>query len=292
MKKNFFFYKYVEEILSYDGEGKIEDQEIESNIVINSIKEQSGFLEVTFELYRGDTNKRTVYILNNNKQQHSIEIPTKYTKIKSKLLIQLQPGENTLTFSGIDIEKELTHFSEKEKLVIQDTSLEKSPIKEIHFFNITLKNLQVIRPLYTSTKLNLTCNVYQKNTKIAGEYVSQINSDFYIVEQKINQSKIKKEINQTIVELKHSCKYKPTHLKSYSYASIFFNLSLENNTIKILENKFISTIDHIQTNQTLHLEKNEEKIQYHSEQKKFKENSNLPLLGAMSMLLIGFVLIW
>ena len=292
MKKNFFFYKYVEEILSYDEEEKIEDQEIESNIVINSIKEQSGFLEVTFELYRGDTNKRTVYILNNNKQQHSIEIPTKYTKIKSKLLIQLQPGENTLTFSGIDIEKELTHFSEKEKLVIQDTSLEKSPIKEIHFFNITLKDLQVIRPLYISTKLNLTCNVYQKNTKIAGEYVSQINSGFYIVEQKFNQSKIKKEINQTIVELKHSCKYKPTHLKSYSYASIFFNLSLENNTIKILENKFISTIDHIQTNQTLHLEKNEEKIQYHSEQKKFKENSNLPLLGAMSMLLIGFVLIW
>jgi hypothetical protein len=285
--KETFFYKYIEddeEIVSADEE----IQELISYVTLLTRQEQNGFLELSFELYRGDTAKRTFYITNNNKQQHSIEIPNKYTKIKSKLRINLDNGENKILFSGIDILHELEHFYEHEENQPLEDILN-NDLPDIQFFAITQLGEDISKSFMTLKEIQIICNMYQKNTKVSNEVSKIFESGFYTINHIINTSKLRVEENQSNIELKQTCKYKSPNLKSYKYETSYFNYSfLKEVNQESLNVEFSS----FEKNRTFEISEKETEISYYSTQKTLREKANLPIMGAMSALLIGFLVLW
>lgn len=273
-----FFYKY-EEKQKEEQEEIQQEYEKESKLLIKSKEIIDQHMRLSIELYRGDTAKRVLNIYNNNKKLSSIEIPTKYGKVKSTIMIPLETGENSIVFQGIELDHELNHFIEK---VEEETNLqvsEKIVIPKVSFFNLSIEENIVQRPFFSSGKLLISCTIYKNKTKVSDSFDLEIEGGFYIIENNLYVHKL----TQDTIELKQTCKYKEENRKTFKYESVSFNYTKtqENDSFKLNDTQ-VEELEELK-NKSLHIK---------SSNTHLKEKANLPIMGAMSLLIISMVLMW
>ena len=222
--------------------------------------------EIQFEIFRGDTSKRTIYFHLNKKKIASLEIP-KNTKIKGRLFLNFEKEKNILVVSGLDLKNEFEFIREEKNLDSNlnensislsssnkkssnsiSENLEKTKILKLYF---KIENLSINSSLIqininqTIENIEGTCYILDYRTKISND-VNISNNSFQKITLTINNSKIRNQsTNQT--ELKINCKYKNSNLKSYKYESKYFNYT-----------KIIEPISYNLTNKNLSYELNNE----------------------------------
>jgi hypothetical protein len=228
-EKTVSFYSNLVEEENADSE---DDFELESYIEIKNrdLVEQGVKNELEYSIYRGDTSKRTVYFYLNSQKISSNEL-TKYSKVKGRLLLNFDQGNNELVIQGLDIEEIISIYlplindSRSNDLVdlgIKNNQKQFFEIKTIDIEDTTL-NLNL-----DSNLENLTgsCYVLNKRTKISNEFNLSLNK--LNTQLNVNDSNLE---NNTLLKL--TCKYKKSHLKSYNYESKEFNYTIENISLEL-----------------------------------------------------------
>lgn len=210
-----FFYKKYEEISCSEQTSTSRLTESKSYIIIlnkdDLINQKTNILK--YEIYKGDTNKRTIYIYENSKKLHSQELP-KFTKIKGQIILNLEKEKNSIKLSGLDLEEtfQITtnesntkQLSEKEKLDFQISNISQKNIHINFKIGTLLKNLTGICYInFIRTKISNSINLTKTKSLI------------------INQTKLLKKSTQKSYNLTLVCKYQKQNQKTINYASTKF----------------------------------------------------------------------
>lgn len=232
--------------------------ELNSKIIINNLNEikTRDSLKLEYEIIKGDTTKTAVnFYFDSNK------VLTLYMKKNSQI-----EGKLELTRDNI---KEIKIEGLGEKVIVKlDKIINKTNIIKSNSSNNTkvlkipenskpkiqknyfeIKNISIIYNNLNFTitsninNLSYICYVLLSRTKVT-ETIENSNLTKYSL--KINNSKIKDKTNTNNLTLKLLCKYKKSHLKTYSYFSKEFNYSIykiiTNNTYNTTNNTIKSSI--------------------------------------------------
>lgn len=187
-----------------------------------------------YEAYKGtDTSKRTFLVYHGTKKINSIAVSKKDQKIKGEFRINLTNGLNRVLVTGLDLEEEFYILKED----VPNINFEQNFIieQESNFFDLT-KILVDDENVYFDINTNLDsldgdCQIYLVRTKVS-DSLNLSNQTFLINFLEINISKLKeKDSSSKTYQLKLSCKYKESHLKSFKYESKYFNYSIPKQTV-------------------------------------------------------------
>lgn len=275
-----FFYKFEEEPDEIEAEELEKNQEKESQLLITSREIINNYMKLSIELYRGDTAKRVLNIFVNSKKQSSIEIPTKYSKVKTTLMIPLEQGENSIVLQGIELDQELNHvFDEElhEQQVLDE--LDKITFPDLKFFNISIDKKTIRRPFFSSGKILISCTVYRNKTKISNTFDLEIESGFHIIENILDETKL----IQNITELKQTCKFKKGHRTTFQYETSYFNVT----KTPVLSQNLTGNFTH--KNNT---KKENESFHKVSSNTQVKSNASIPIFSAFSLLIVVMIVFW
>lgn len=268
------------------------------NDVTNSLK---------YEIYRGDTRKRVVHFYLNGDKVNSVEVLNKYMKISGSFILDFKDGINELLIEGLDktFELEIYRDIEEDIQVVVENSFHVDFDSDYYKLS-DLRFLENQVFFYVDTDLiNLTsqCYVLDKKTKVS--LVLNINSSG-IYHLEINGSQVDKGVD----ELKLTCKYKKSELKSYNYESKLFEykaplistgkkspivkLANISNDFKTSESDEMVLLD-IKENLKPALNFNSTKesdVIHVSKGVKLKENSYFPVFIGSMMVLTMMILKW
>lgn len=241
-KLAFFYKKYEPEILNQSKEEYLNPL-IETISYIN-ISNQEELRNSTsnilkYEIYKGDTLKRSVYFYLNGKKISSIEL-NKFSKIKGQIELKFDRLINELKIEGLDKNVSLIIISNEYNIENIDNLESKTKIENSEFIIYNLsQNLSKISFNVNSTIENLDADCYINfvKTKIS-QTINLSNSNLQKLELEINDTKLISKNNQNNYTLKLSCKYKKEELKTYNYENLEFIYKIKSNqkTATILEN--------------------------------------------------------
>ena len=234
------------------------------------------------EVFRGDINKRTIYVYNNNKKLTSFELE-RFTKIKSKIDLNLHTGKNKITIKGLDLEETFIIWKNKtisinNNYITSILNLNNSKLKPKSNFNILNFSQinQTINFNIISSIKNLTtiCYILSKRTKVSNilnltNLINHLNNSLFSLD--INNSiLIKNNLNNlNNLTLKLLCKYKKLTNKNYLYKNKIFNYSINLDNIKKVTNlnpilkinvpllKYKLNLSKINNNKTITIESNQ-----------------------------------
>lgn len=285
----FFYSKNQEEVIT-----KIENQNSNSQIKIINQDSLVNLLtnELRYQIYRGDTLKRTIYFYLNSKIVHSIEID-KYSDVKGKIELNLLPGENNIIIKGLDEEETLTIFNKQKS---NNLATKEIPSKEKQYFNIT--NFSINNSLISfninSNIDNLTqiCYINYIKTKVS----NVANSSLINLTLQINDSQLYEKSQTKTNSLTLTCKYKKAELKTYNYYSQDFNYTinfpntnqqLETNKDYFTNNEYINDTQYSKT-----LSKTQE-TKYHQNNvsENYESKNQTSKLNSVYFILLGVVLL-
>ncbi len=199
-----------------------------------------------YEIYRGNTTKRTIYFYHNNKKINSFEVE-KYSKISGKIPFDKNLGNNSIKILGFEIETEVNFYPPEINLSQNYINKSDFMFKDyFEFVNFSLNNYsRVLFEINSSFDYDFICYVYFDKTVVSDILnVSNIsneskNNNFSLnldnlkIKEKLKKTQISLNLNQTEkeLELKLYCKYKKSSLKTYNSLSYFFNFSLDENIL-------------------------------------------------------------
>lgn len=198
-----------------------------------------------YEIYRGNSSKKISYIYHNGKKLVSFELE-KYSKIDGKINFDNIAGNNSLVISGFDIESKVI-FYPSEVISLQNNSIFSiNSVKEwFEIVNFSLDNNQKASfNINSSFDYNSICQIYYDKT-VVSNVIDTINAssndalnekislDLDISKIHAKFEKIENNFQNNTFELKLSCKYKKSELKTYKYYFYYFNYSLNDNLTEI-----------------------------------------------------------
>ncbi len=255
--------------------------------------------ELVYEIYRGDTSKRTVYFYLNSNKIFQTEIG-KYSKIKGKIKLPINNSKNVITISGLDEKEVITIPSREDEINKTNSTFERDDAKdtrEKQYFNLTslrVNNSVLIFEIYTNLdSYEGDCYTRYVRTKVSNVYnITQNVSEISLL---INISKLEEKEKRVSYNLSLICKYKKSDLKTFKYVSESFIFSVNEDSksgIMEFENDSI-LLDSTDENgsSTLSSEKGEEKeveddeIVFESQNEKTKLKSQYFILLGLSSLL-------
>ncbi len=176
-----------------------------------------------YEIYRGDTSKRSIYFYLNNKEISSFEL-AKYTKISGRLKLNLENDNSyNLSIFGLDLKQDISiNNSSKAKIVLISKN-NKFEIKDFIINNSIIKY-----EIGNNLDENFTsqCYITYIKTKVSNILNITINQTKY--SQNINVSKLFAKEKMQDYELKLTCRYKDKSKSYYTYESKEFILSIKN----------------------------------------------------------------
>ncbi len=275
-----FFYKFEEEIDEIEADIVEKNQEKESQLLITSREIINDYMKLSIELYRGDTAKRVLNIFVNSKKQSSIEIPTKYSKVKTTLMIPLEHGENSIVLQGIELDQELNHLFDEElheQKVLDE--FDKIIFPDLKFFNISIDEKTIRRPFFSSGKILISCTIYRNKTKISNTFDLEIESGFHIIENVIDETKL----IQNTTNLKQTCKFKKEHRSTFQYETSYFNVTKIPSLSQSLKGNFTHKNNTKKENESFH------KV---SSNTLVKSNASIPIFSAFSLLIVVMIVFW
>lgn len=259
--------------------------------------------EILYEIYRGDTSKRTVYFYLDKNKVAQFEIE-KYSKIKGKLDIYSLEKVKNIQISGLGELFSINTISKGNNSFFEIK--ENKKVKQYFEVKNFSLNLNKINFIINSNLENLTYICYINNKKSLVSKKIGINDPLFLI---INESLL----DENNVALKLICKYKKSFLKTEKYFSFLFNYTKTSDKLRSysdLTNKSLNSLgsqnffeesDH-KSSQLLsniisgkHLENNlvqdklEEKIVYESRNIKFKNNSIYIIYFTMLSIIIYLI---
>ncbi len=218
-----FYSKHIECSQTSDSSSESSsDSNIKSSISYISIINKGELLSgssntLLYEIYKGDTAKRAIYIYQNNQKIHTFELE-KYTRIKGRLPISEETNE--IKFEGFNLSESIT-------LSKSNPSLPENSINSNQFFsiyNITQNSNKINFFIYSNFEnLTATCYIYLNKTKISEEINLNKSSQYSL---QVDLEKLLKKTSAVKFNLKLICKYKKSHLKSYNYENSYFNFTM------------------------------------------------------------------
>ena len=266
--------------------------------------------ELIYEIYRGDTSKRTVYFYLNSEKIFQIELG-KYSGTKGRVKLPLNNSKNVITISGLDIKEVITipNREDVEDEVNETNSIlasnDAKDTREKQYFN--LMNLRVNNSvLFFEIHTNLNsyegdCYIRYVRTKVSNVY--NITQNVSQISLPINVSKLEEKEELVSYNLSLICKYKKTDLKTFKYASESFVFSVNedsNPEITEFENNsilFDSADENKSSTLSLKEEREEKEVEdyeivFESQNEKTKLNSQYFILLGLSSLLGVILFKW
>ncbi len=201
-------------------------QELKSSIQITNEKDLINLKtdELRYEIYRGDTSKRTTYFYLNSNVIHSNEI-NKYSKSKGKIQLNLLSGENNLIIKGLDIEKNIVIFNKQNSQKEIQNTQESSSKQYFKILNLEVKSQDISFQIDSNLE-NLTGECYINLVKTQVSNTQNVSNKIKKINLEINNSLLTSKSEEKINTLKLTCKYKKSHLKTFNYESKEFNYSI------------------------------------------------------------------
>jgi len=275
---------------------------LNKNDIINN---KTNYLE--YEVYKGDTLKRSIYFFHNNNKINSFQLK-KYETKKGKFYFNETFGLNILKINGLGIGEKLEF-----KSLIKTNNNFSNKKDYFNITNLIIKNNKVNFSIDSNIdEIEFYCYILNKKTKVS----SQINNSNFLqnLSLEINQSKLKKSDKIT---LKLLCKYKKNSNKYFKYVSKLFNLSKESIVylskpifeivnLSTKKNTNLETIYLGSSNKILTefnyeklinpkinvLQKEKSKQIYSSSESKNKESSIILILIGLSSILSTLIFLW
>ncbi|MFW6233372.1 MAG: hypothetical protein ACOC3Z_01780 [Nanoarchaeota archaeon] len=286
---------YSNTITNDDDEDKDENDESnnknkEPYIKILDIEKLINKNILSYEVYRGDSSKRAIYIHLNSKQINSFHLE-KHSKITGNLLINPKDKENVITISGLDLEENYTfninngknnennmsnrnntnnvsQIIKKEEQKINTLNILNQKTKD-NFFNFTLSS--------TLVNSSLFCYILVDRTKVSNSINLSLNGYFQDnFSLKIDNLllKEKKQSNDNLYFLKLICKYQKKGTSYFNYENYEFNYSIL--TKNISKNISKNKDNNIDTKLKKHTTKNNSLADSNSKKKDIENENELP----------------
>ncbi|MDA3855740.1 MAG: hypothetical protein PF569_05750 [Candidatus Woesearchaeota archaeon] len=284
---------------SNDNQNKISQSYI---IILNELDFLNGSTNVLkYEIYKGNSQKRTIYFYLNKEKISSFELE-KYSKIKGLIEFKEFNYNNTLVIEGLDLKKEFNFLrNNSQNIMPAKKSLAYSPKLQIFSINNSKLHFNIAN---ISQNLSVLCYVNNIRTKVSTVLnLSSNKSSSYFLE--INDTKLK-ETKEKNFNLKLYCKYKKLGLKTYNYLSQNFTYSIIQNSNKKKINSTIFDTYNSNSIQYMSIEKSQDSILtskpdlnieenitiYTSDRSNTKKSSIFYVFLALSLIVIVFIVLW
>ena len=279
---------------------KVSNQETTSKIEIININDiiSQKTSELAYEIYRGDTNKRVVYIFLNNKKIGSAELP-KYTNLKGRILLNPENGANNLTITGIDSTEQLIFHINKTLSETVEKNVE-TPKKQsgFHISGYSVSNSTLLFELqFPDYEITSECYITYIRTKMSETLNHEKFKNKTTFSLTINNTKLKQKQELAEYPLQLICRYKKPQNANYAYESAYFNYTI-NDEKDVSAKVNMSQITSIYTEKTLFepaiigIQQSQDKTTIASENYETGQNSFYFIFLGSTLILSALILRW
>lgn len=224
ISKMFYYYSNQTYLVEIEEDEIKKEKDISKILIRNKndlLNEKTTNLK--YEIYKGNTLKRTIYFYLNGDKIHSIEV-NKYSSLNGNLELKnyLINGKNELLIKGLGLEEDL--LFEINNIFSKDFSNNKvlTSNKKLYFNSVSLNNSLILFNLISKLEnKGINCYINFEKTKVSNELKFNLKKKNYILKLEINNSKLKLKNFQNGDFLKLICKYNQSNY--FKYFSEEFN---------------------------------------------------------------------
>lgn len=237
VSKLFYYYSNASYVVDFNSKDVKLEKEISKVLIKNKNDVVSGkSTSVKYEIYKGNTLKRSVYFYLNGVKIHSINL-NKYSSLKGELELKnyLVKGKNEFLIVGLDLESRFIFMNDNvfysDSKVISDSNSLKNP----RFDFISQNNSLIVFDLYNFVEnKDIFCKVFLDVIEVSDELNFRFKEDKYTLKLLINNSKLKEENFETGKKLRLICKYKivknfKSILTDFNYFLVYEDLNISSN---------------------------------------------------------------